>query len=79
MEFVEHWHARLEQGGVRGYSYQQAVEDYRNAALICLYYPVTIHIAEEAAGQRGTALAHAQIERFFTAAVELCGRSRTCA
>jgi hypothetical protein len=35
---------------------------------MCLYYPVTIHEAEEAAGARGTALAHAQIERFFAAA-----------
>jgi aminoglycoside phosphotransferase (APT) family kinase protein len=70
-DLVKAWHARLEQGGVRGYSYEQAVQDYRRAALICLYYPVTIHTAEEAAGQRGTALAHAQIERFFTAAVEL--------
>jgi aminoglycoside phosphotransferase (APT) family kinase protein len=65
------WHGTLEAGGVRGYSFQQALEDYRRCALVCLYYPVTIHAAEEAAGRRGTALAHAQIERFFTAALEL--------
>jgi hypothetical protein len=40
-------------------------------ALLCLYFPVTIHEAEEGAGNRGVALADAQIKRFFTAALEL--------
>lgn len=71
MDLLQRWHATLEQGGVRDYSFPRAVEDYRTSALLCLYYPVTIHAAEEAAGTRGTALAHAQIERFFTAAEEL--------
>jgi aminoglycoside phosphotransferase (APT) family kinase protein len=70
-ELVRHWHDALAAGGVKDYSFQQAFEDYRLAAFLCLYYPVTIHEAEEAGGRRGTALAHAQIERFFTAALEL--------
>jgi aminoglycoside phosphotransferase (APT) family kinase protein len=71
MDLLRKWHTNLELIGVRGYSLQRALEDYKKAALICLYYPVTIHAAEEAAGIRGAALAQAQIERFFTAAVEL--------
>ena len=71
MEIVERWHETLEVRGVRGYSLKQAIADYKTCAWISLYYPVTIHEAEEAAGKRGTALAHAQIERFFTAAAEL--------
>lgn len=71
MDLLRRWHETLELGGVHGYPFKRAIEDYRLCALICLYYPVTIHGAEEAAGVRGTALAHAQIDRFFTAAVEL--------
>jgi hypothetical protein len=43
---------------------------------MCLYYPVTIHEAEEAAGPRGAAPAHAQIERNFAAAEALVGSTR---
>lgn len=68
---VRRWHQTLEAGGVRGYSLGPAHEDYRLGALLCLYFPVTIHEAEEGAGPRGAALAGAQIERFFTAALEL--------
>jgi len=75
LSLLRRWHQTLETGRVRGYSFGQAVEDYKRSALICLYYPVTIHAAEEAAGMRGTALAHVQIERFFTAAGELNGSS----
>ena len=71
MDLLRRWHETLLQGGVQNYSFAQALQGYRTAALICLYYPVTIHEAEEAAGQRGAALAHAQIDRFFAAAVEL--------
>jgi aminoglycoside phosphotransferase (APT) family kinase protein len=71
MDVVRRWHETLERGDVQGYSLSQAVEDYRTGSLLCLYYPVTIHAAEEAAGARGTALAHAQIERFFAAAMSL--------
>ncbi len=71
MVILQHWHQTLVTGGVQGYSFPQALLDYKRGALLCLYYPVTIHEAEEGAGQRGVALAHAQIERFFTAALEL--------
>lgn len=70
-ELVRRWYDALEAGGVTGYSFAKAFDDYRLAALVCLYYPVTIHEAEEAAGNRGIALSHAQIDRFFTAALEL--------
>jgi hypothetical protein len=75
MTLLQRWYETLELGGVRGYSFRRAVEDYKASALICLYYPVTIHTAEEAAGLRGAALAHAQIERFFIAAIQLNGAS----
>lgn len=73
-EFVllRRYHEQLVRGGVRDYSFEQAVTAYRQAVLLCLYYPVTIHEAEEAAGPRGQALAHAQIERFFAAAEQVC-------
>lgn len=71
MAVLEHWHQTLVTGGMRGYSFPQALHDYKLGVLLCLYYPVTIHEAEEAAGQRGAALAHAQIERIFTAALEV--------
>jgi hypothetical protein len=71
MLVLQRWHQTLETGGVMGYSFEQALQDYKMAALLCLYFPVTIHEAEEAAGKRGVALADAQIERFFTAALEL--------
>jgi aminoglycoside phosphotransferase (APT) family kinase protein len=75
MTLLRRWYETLTLGGVQGYSFAQAEADYKTSALICLYYPVTIHEAEEAAGIRGAELAHAQIERFFTAAVELNGAS----
>ncbi|MBA4019488.1 MAG: hypothetical protein C0483_20170 [Pirellula sp.] len=68
VDLLRGWHETLLRGGVREYSWARATEDYRKAVLLCLYYPVTIHEAEEAAGKRGAALAHEQIERFFAAA-----------
>jgi hypothetical protein len=71
MVVLQRWHQALETGGVKGYTLQQALHDYKRGALLCLYFPVTIHEAEEGAGKRGVALADAQIKRFFTAALEL--------
>lgn len=65
------WHQALLRGGVRDYPLERAMADYKRAALLGLYYPVTIHEAEEHAGSRGAALAQAQIERFFTAVAHL--------
>lgn len=75
LALLKRWHEQLLRGGVGGYSFEQAADDYRRAALLCLYYPVTIHEAEEHAGPRGAALAHAQIERFFSAALQSAGGS----
>src|SRR5262249_59825465 len=71
MGVLRQWHQTLEAGGVKGYSFQQALQDYKLGALLCLYFPVTIHEAEEGAGKRGRALADVQIKRFFTAALQL--------
>jgi hypothetical protein len=68
---LRRWHETLAAGGVTGYPFRQALDDYRMGALLCLYFPVTIHEAEEGAGRRGVALAEAQVQRFFTAALEL--------
>ena len=75
-ELLRRWHEALVAGGVADYTYRDAQEAYRQAVLMCLYYPVTIHEAEEAAGRRGTALAHAQISRMFAAAEQLNGFAR---
>ncbi len=69
-DLVRRWHAALEAGGVRGYSVADAFQDFHRAVVLSLYYPVTIHEAEEAAGKRGIELADAQIRRYFTAASE---------
>jgi hypothetical protein len=71
MAVLRRGHRTLEAGGVKGYSFRQALHDYKLGALLCLYFPVTIHEAEEGAGKRGVALAGAQIMRFFTAALQL--------
>ena len=71
LDVLRRWHAALEHGGVQDYSFERAWDDYRACSLICLYYPVTVHLAEEAAGRRGAALARSQIERFFAAAMDL--------
>jgi thiamine kinase-like enzyme len=75
-ELLRRWHEVLVAGGVRDYSFRDALEAYRQAVLMCLYYPVTIHEAEEAAGRRGTALAQAQISRMFAAAEWASGFAR---
>src|SRR5262249_33616224 len=46
MAVLRRWHQALEGGGVKGYSFEQAVRDYKLGALLCLYFPVTIHEAE---------------------------------
>jgi hypothetical protein len=75
-ELLRRWHEVLVAGGVRDYSFRDALEAYRQAVLMCLYYPVTIHEAEEAAGRRGTALAQAQISRMLAAAEWASGFAR---
>jgi aminoglycoside phosphotransferase (APT) family kinase protein len=75
MAVLRQWHRTLEAGGVKGHSFQQALHDYKLGALLCLYFPVTIHEAEEGAGKRGVGLANAQIKRFFIAALQLWAAS----
>lgn len=75
LSLLEGWHGALLVGGVTDYSFEQALAEFRQASLMFLYYPVTIHEAEEHAGPRGAALARAQINRAFTAALDWHRRS----
>lgn len=70
VELVRRWHALLLAGGVREYSLDQALCDYRTSALVCLYFIIVFHDIGEAAGERGHALVLAMVERYFSAAVQ---------
>lgn len=70
MEILRQWHNALLEGGVRGYSFEQAVEDYKVGSLYALFIPVIFHDLIEAGGDRGMQLAHAMRRRFFAAVVD---------
>lgn len=70
-ELVRLWHDALLAGGVRGYSFEQALEDYKVGSLYALLIPVIFHALIEAGGDRGLQLAHAMRRRFFAAAEDL--------
>ena len=69
-ELVARWHELLVEGGVKGYSAEQAWNDFLKGLLLCLYNPVAFRDFGEKAGKRGKALVDAMTHRFFRAAVE---------
>jgi aminoglycoside/choline kinase family phosphotransferase len=71
-EIVQCWHRGLMEGGVTGYSREDAWHDYRLSAIMAMLNPVLVHYMFKTGGKRGTALGAAMTERFFNDLVE-CG------
>jgi hypothetical protein len=71
-EIVECWRQGLTEGGVTGYSREDAWHDYRLSAIMAMLNPVLVHYMFKTGGGRGTALGAAMTERFFCDLVE-CG------
>src|SRR5262245_26855169 len=71
-EIVQCWHQGLMEGGVTGYSREDAWHDYRLSAIMAMLNPVLVYYMFKTGGRRGTALGAAMSERFFCDLVE-CG------
>ncbi|MBM4245393.1 MAG: hypothetical protein FJ148_16555 [Deltaproteobacteria bacterium] len=66
------WHDALVEHGVRGYSLESALDDFRLAALYCLFIPVKgLYLAGPTAGTRTARLLDAMAERFDASALEV--------
>jgi len=72
LEVFAAWHEALLEGGVRGYSFEDALDDFRLAALYCLVIPVKgLYLAGAEPGARTARLVDAMAERFYASALEL--------
>lgn len=69
MELLHLWHDILRERGVKDYSFDQALEDYRLSTLYCLVYVVISLGTLDPANARGLALMDAWLER-CTSAIE---------
>ena len=70
MAILARWHGALLAAGVGGYDLDDAVADYRCAALVSVGYAIA-GAALDRTNRRGTLIARAQVVRAFTAALEL--------
>lgn len=70
-ELVEEYYARLLEGGVTGYSWEQCWNDYRKVALYCLVYPVISIGTIDLANERGVTLAEKMTDRCIAAIDDL--------
>jgi len=72
VEVCAAWHAALVAGGVCDYAFTDALDDFRLAALYCLYIPVKgLYLAGAEPGTRTGRLLDAMAERFYASALEL--------
>lgn len=72
VEVCAAWHEALVAHGVRGYALETALDDFRLAALYCLFIPVKgLYLAGPDAGTRTARLLDAMAERFYASALEL--------
>ena len=72
VEVCAAWHEALVAHGVRGYALEEALDDFRLAALYCLFIPVKgFYLAGPAAGTRTARLLDAMAERFYASALEV--------
>jgi hypothetical protein len=67
---LRHWYDVLLDAGVTGYSFRDAVNDYRRSLLLCVAY-VVVGATLDRGTDRGRDLARAQVMRAFGAAVDL--------
>ncbi|MEO8606175.1 MAG: phosphotransferase [bacterium] len=72
LEIFSAWHQALIAGGLRNYSADAGLDDFRLAALYCLFIPVKMFamVSPQPSGRVGR-LVDCQAERFFAAALEL--------
>jgi len=70
MAILARWHEALLDAGVCGYNFDQAIADYRCAALVSVGYAIA-GAALDRTNLRGALIARAQAVRAFTAALEL--------
>lgn len=63
MRLLQNWHDIIVDGGAKGYSFDEALYDYRKAILYCNVYTVIAVGSMDAANERGVALQKAWIRR----------------
>jgi hypothetical protein len=63
MRLLKNWHDIVVDGGATGYSFDEALFDYRKAILYCNVYTVIAVGSMDAANERGVALQKAWIRR----------------
>ena len=72
VEVCAAWHEALVANGVRDYPLEEALDDFRLAALYCLFIPVKgLYLAGPDAGTRTARLLDAMAERFYASALEI--------
>ena len=72
IEVCAAWHEALVAHGVRDYPLEAALDDFRLAALYCLFVPVKgFYVAGPTAGTRTARLLDAMAERFYASALEI--------
>ncbi len=71
MDFLKMYHDTLLKGGVKEYSWDDCLRDYRMSALFCLVYVVISIGTLDPANERGLALMHTWFERVTNAIRDL--------
>lgn len=71
MELLRMYHAILTEHGVRGYTFEQCLEDYRASVLFCLGYAVIAAGSLDMANERGVELFQKIAERSLSAIEDL--------
>ena len=67
---LRQYHRTLVENGVSGYSFSDFWDDYREAILVALLYPVCVCGSLDVSHERGRALGRMMLERAFTAIVD---------
>lgn len=76
MEVFTAWHESLLENGVKGYEFEEALDDFRLGALHCLLIPVKAHgFVGDYTSVRTSRLHDAQVERIYVSALELEAQS----
>ncbi len=71
LDLLRLYHRTLQEHGVRDYSFEQCLQEFRVGAFFCLVYAVIAGGSLDWANERGAALATAMVERTVTAIAEL--------
>ena len=71
MDALRGYHDTLVESGVRGYSFDDLLSDYRATAMYCLVYPVISGGTLDLANARGTALVTAMLDRSVATILDL--------